>query len=142
MDGARRVLLVLGCLMAPLAVVSGWAKSTLTDTDTFVATYAPLAHSPEVQSFVVDRAAEAIDQNVNIEQYITDVIDGIKELGTRPRASAALDALKELRSRRPNGRPKGIEDFVASEAFAQSWDAPSGSATPSFSPQCATILRP
>ena len=39
------VLIVLGCLMAPLAVVSGWAKSTLTDTDTFVATYAPLALS-------------------------------------------------------------------------------------------------
>src|SRR4051794_23613667 len=45
------VLIVLGCLMAPLAVVTGWAKSTLTDTDAFVATYAPLARNPEVQSF-------------------------------------------------------------------------------------------
>jgi hypothetical protein len=117
------VLIVLGCLMAPLAVVSGWAKSTLTDTDTFVATYAPLAHSPEVQSFVVDRAAEAIDQNVNIEQYITDVIDGIKELGTRPRASAALDALKEPATQGVQTVIRdGIEDFVASEAFAQSWE--------------------
>jgi hypothetical protein len=117
------VLIVLGCLMAPLAVVSGWAKSTLTDTDTFVATYAPLARNPEVQSFVVDRAAEVIDQNVNVDQYITDVIDGIKELGTRPRASAALDALKEtaIQGVQTVVR-KGIEDFVASEAFAQSWE--------------------
>src|SRR5215212_4629044 len=82
------VLILLGCLMAPLAVVSGWAKSTLTDTDAFVATYAPLAHNPEVQSFVVDQAAAAIDKNVNLEQYIDDAIDGIKALGTRPRASA------------------------------------------------------
>jgi hypothetical protein len=74
--------IVLGCLLAPLAVVSGWAKSTLTDTDTLVATYAPLVRNPEVQSFVVDQAAAAINQNVNIEQYISDVIDGIKELGT------------------------------------------------------------
>ena len=86
------VLIVLGCLMAPLAVVSGWAKSTLTDTDTFVATYAPLANNPEVQDFVVNQAAEAIDQNVNIDQYIADAVDGIKELGAGPRASAALDA--------------------------------------------------
>ena len=117
------VLIVLGCLMAPLAVVSGWAKSTLTDTDTFVATYAPLARDPEVQSFVVDQAAAAINQNVNIEQYISDVIDGIKELGTRPRASAALDALKEPATQGAQTVIRnGIEDFVASEAFAQSWE--------------------
>src|SRR3954463_3365272 len=48
------LLIVLGCLMAPLAVVTGWAKSTLTDTDTFVATYGPLARNPEVQAFVVN----------------------------------------------------------------------------------------
>ena len=117
------VLIVLGCLMAPLAVVSGWAKSTLTDTDTFVATYAPLAHNPEVQSFVVDQAAAAIDQNVNLDQYIADVIDGIKALGTRPRASAALDALKGTATQSVQTVVRnGIEDFVASEAFAQSWE--------------------
>ena len=117
------VLIVLGCLMAPLAVVSGWAKSTLTDTDTFVATYAPLARDPEVQSFVVDQAAAAINQNINIDQYITDVIDGIKALGTRPRASAALDALKGPATQGVQTVIRnGIEDFVASEAFAQSWE--------------------
>jgi hypothetical protein len=117
------VLIVLGCLMAPLAVVSGWAKSTLTDTDTFVATYAPLARDSEVQSFVVDQAAAAINQNVNIDQYVADVIDGIKELGTRPRASAALDALKEPATQGLQTVIRnGIEDFVASEAFAQSWE--------------------
>ncbi|HWH99943.1 MAG TPA: hypothetical protein VNT27_06410, partial [Propionibacteriaceae bacterium] len=117
------VLIVLGCLMAPLAVVSGWAKSTLTDTDTFVATYAPLARNPEVQSFVVDQAAAAINQNVNIEQYIADVIDGVKELGTRPLASAALDSLKEPATQGVQTVIRnGIEGFVYSEAFAQSWE--------------------
>ena len=117
------VLIVLGCLMAPLAVVSGWAKSTLTDTDTFVATYAPLAHNPEVQSFVVDQAAAAINQNVNLDQYIADVIDGIKALGTGPRASAALDALKGTATQSVQTVVRnGIEDYVASEAFPQSWE--------------------
>ena len=37
------VLIVLGVMLAPVAVVTGWAKWTLTDTDRFVATYAPLA---------------------------------------------------------------------------------------------------
>jgi hypothetical protein len=117
------VLIVLGCLMAPLAVVSSWAKATLTETDAFVATYAPLARNPEVQSFVVDQVAAAIDQNVNLDQYIVDVVDGIKALGTRPRASAALDALTgtAIQSVQTVVRNR-IEDFVASEAFAQSWE--------------------
>ena len=100
------VLIVLGCLMAPLAVVSGWAKSTLTDTDTFVATYAPLARNPEVQGFVVDQATAAINQNVDIEQYIADVIDGIKALGTRSAGERRAGRLEgTCHPRRPNGHP-------------------------------------
>ena len=32
------ILIVIGCLLAPLAVIGGWGKTTLTDTDAFVAT--------------------------------------------------------------------------------------------------------
>src|SRR5215218_7292402 len=117
------VLIVLGCVLAPLAVISGWAKSTLTDTDSFVATYAPLAESPEVQNYVVDQAAAAINENVNIEQLTSDLIDGIKELGTRPRASAALDALKGPATQGiQNLIRNGISAFVSSDAFAETWE--------------------
>src|SRR3954447_16101241 len=47
------VLIVVAVLLAPVAVVCGWAKWTLTDTDRFVATYAPLAQQPAVQAYVV-----------------------------------------------------------------------------------------
>ena len=117
------VLIVLGCLMAPMAVVSGWAKTTLTDTDTFVATYAPLARDPEVQNFVIDQAAAAINQNINIEQLTSDVLDGIKALGTRPAASAALDALKGPATQGVQTVIRnGITEFVTSDAFAQTWE--------------------
>ena len=88
------VLIVLGCLMAPVAVVSGWAKTTLTDTDNFVATYAPLAHDPAIQAFVVEQTTAAIDEKVNIEQLTSEVLDGIKALGTRPAASAGTGRLE------------------------------------------------
>ena len=117
------VLIVLGCLLAPAAVVTGWAKSTLTDTDAFVATYAPLAHDPGVQAYVADQAATAIDENVDIEGLTSEVIDGIKALGTRPRASAALDALKGPATQGIEGLIRdGITAFVGSEAFSQAWE--------------------
>jgi hypothetical protein len=117
------VLIVLGCLLAPLAVVSGWAKSTLSDTDSFVATYAPLARDPEVQTYVVDQVTAVINQNVDIDQLTSDVLDGIKALGTRPAASAALDALKEPASQGLQTVIRnGVTGFVTSDAFAQSWE--------------------
>ena len=117
------VLIVLGCLLAPLAVVSGWAKSTLSDTDNFVATYAPLARDAEVQAFVVNQLMVVVNQNVDIEQLTSDVLDGIKALGTRPAASAALDALKDPATQGVQSVIRnGITEFVGSEIFAQSWE--------------------
>ena len=117
------VLIVLGCLMAPMAVVTGWAKTTLTDTDTFVATYAPLARDPEVQNFIIDQAAVAVNQNINIEQLTSEVLDGIKALGTRPAASAALDALKGPATQGVQTVIRnGITEFVTSDIFAQTWE--------------------
>ena len=117
------VLILVGCLLAPVAVITGWAKETLVDTDDFVATYAPLADSPEVQGFVIDQAVAAINENVNVGQLTTEVIDGIKALGTRPRASAALDALKgPATSGIETLIRNGVTDFVTSDAFAQTWE--------------------
>jgi len=117
------LLIVLGCVMAPLAVVGAWAKSTLTETDTFVATYAPLAQDAAVQGFVIDQATVAINQNLNLEQLTTEVLDGIKALGTRPAASAALDALKEPAAQALQTVIRdGVTNFVSSEAFTQSWE--------------------
>ena len=39
-----------GCALAPLSVVSVWARSEVTDTDRYVDTVAPLAKDPAVQA--------------------------------------------------------------------------------------------
>ncbi|MGH1549353.1 hypothetical protein ACRAWB_09345 [Leifsonia poae] len=116
------VLIVLGAILAPLAVVTSWAKVQLTDTDTFVATYAPLAHDPAVQAFVTDQAVKAVEDNVNIPQLTDQVIDGITGLGTGPVATKALDALKAPLSQGIVSLLQStVQRFVASDAFAQVW---------------------
>ena len=113
----------IGCLLAPLAVIGGWGKTTLTDTDAFVATYAPLAHDPVVQTYIVDQASTSINANLDVEQLTSDVIDGIKSLGVRPRASVALDALKAPATQGiQNLIRNGVNAFVTSDAFAQTWE--------------------
>ena len=86
-------------------------------------TYAPLARDPEVQQFVIDQATAAINQNIGIEQLTSDVLDGIKALGTRPAASAALDALKGPATQGIQTVIRnGVTEFVTSQTFAQSWE--------------------
>ncbi|MGO4534562.1 hypothetical protein [Leifsonia sp. 2MCAF36] len=116
------VLIVVGAILAPLAVVASWAKVQLTDTDSFVATYAPLAHDPDVQSFVTDESVKAIKDNVDIPQITSQVIDGITQLGTGPVATKALDSLKApLAQGIVSLMQTTIQRFVASDAFAQVW---------------------
>ncbi|MWB98388.1 glycerol-3-phosphate acyltransferase [Agromyces seonyuensis] len=116
------VLIVVGTLLAPVAVVSAWARVQLTDTDAFVATFASLAEDPAVQELVVDQAATAIENHVDYDELTNSIVEGIVDLGTGPRATAALQALAGpaadgLRTVVRNT----IERFVASEAFETIW---------------------
>lgn len=115
---AATALVIIGVLLAPIAVLGGWAKNQLVDTDTFVATFAPLADDPEVQAYVAEEATTAIIAAADVESYTSAVFDGIKDLGLPPRAEQALELLQ-------GPATQGIETligrivtrFVTSEAF-------------------------
>lgn len=116
------VLIVLGAILAPVAVISSWAKVQLTDTDSFVSTYAPLAHDAGVQAFVTDEAVKAVQDNVDIDGLTSQVIDGITDLGTGPVATKALESLKAPLAQGIESLLRStVQRFVASDAFAQVW---------------------
>ncbi|TQF04690.1 hypothetical protein E6W39_23790 [Kitasatospora acidiphila] len=54
------VLIILATVLTPASVAAAWARSTLTDTDRYVATMAPLARDPAVQAAVTDRVTTQI----------------------------------------------------------------------------------
>ncbi|GAA2081808.1 hypothetical protein [Microbacterium hatanonis] len=131
-DGRRRrgrwwtvvatVLIVVGALLAPLAAAASWANTTLTDTDRFVDTYAPLAHDPAVRDLVTDETVRVIEEQVDIPQLTSDVIDGIIDLGTGPVATQALEALKGSVTQGLQSLVRSkVADLVASEGFDTVW---------------------
>jgi hypothetical protein len=116
------VLIVIGAILAPVAVVSSWAKIELTDTDRFVAAYGPLAKNPAVQAFITDQTMTIIDQQIDIDKLTGDVIDGITSLGTGPAATQALNALKGPAAQGVRTLiQSGVSGFVSSDAFADVW---------------------
>jgi hypothetical protein len=116
------VLIAVGAILAPVAVVASWAGIVLTDTERFVATYAPLADDPAIQAYVTGETVIVINEQVDIPQLTADVIDGITSLGTGPAATRALEALKgPAASGIQSLIQTGVSTFVESEAFADVW---------------------
>ncbi|MCG2799144.1 MAG: hypothetical protein L6367_11450 [Cellulomonas sp.] len=116
------VLVLIGVLLAPAAVVGAWARVTMTDTDRFVATYGPLADDPVVQQFLTDQVVAVVDQAVDVDQLTRDLLDGIASLGAGSRTTAALQALQPslVQAVEQLVRARTAE-LIASDAFGPIW---------------------
>ncbi len=117
------VLIVLGSLLAPVAIVSSWSKVVISDTDAVVATLAPLAKDPRVQAYVGDQVISAIERQIDIDGLVGQVFDGLAgAIQGQPQAQGALRILQQpaaagIRSVIDNA----VTQVVSSEAFVQAW---------------------
>ena len=72
------VLIMLGCILAPVAVLGVWAGNEVSDTGRWVATVEPLIHDPAIQNVLTDKITKEITSQLNLS-------------GTLAQASAQLD---------------------------------------------------
>ncbi|WP_406246691.1 hypothetical protein ACI7YT_15505 [Microbacterium sp. M] len=117
------VLLIVAVLLAPIAVLGAWARVQLVDTDRFVATFAPLAESPQVQSYISDQAMVAIDENLDIQGIVDDLADGLTQLDLPPRAESAIQLLTVPAAQGIHGLiENAVDKVVTSDVFADVWE--------------------
>ena len=60
------LLLVLGCVLAPLAVFSVWLKNRVTNTDQYVETVAPLSKNKAIDAAVADKVTRELFARVDV----------------------------------------------------------------------------
>jgi hypothetical protein len=116
------LLIVIGCIMAPLAGVAVWSKNLITNTDRYVTTVAPLARDPAIQNAVADKITAEIFANLDVAGLTNEAVDALATRGLPPRVTTGLHALSEPLS-------DGVQSFVrtevgkvvASDAFADAW---------------------
>jgi len=115
------LLITLGCILAPVAVLGVWAGNQVSNTDRYVANMAPLISEPAIQ--------HALSARITTE--ITDRIDA-KALTTQAAAELSRDRLPRLSALLTNFSgpiANGINGFVgtsvsrivASPAMATLW---------------------
>ncbi|CAM5267901.1 Integral membrane protein OS=Streptomyces tendae OX=1932 GN=GUR47_20545 PE=4 SV=1 [Streptomyces tendae] len=93
------VLLTLACLLAPCAVLAGWAVHGPADTDRYVAAVAPLADDPDVREAAADTLGDGFTGLV--DEVTAGPVSGSVRLFVRDAARS----------------------FTRTEAFREGWDA-------------------
>ena len=92
------LLIVIGCILAPLSVVAVWTKNLVTDTDRYVTTVAPLASDPAIQSAIADKVTAEIFTHLDVAGITNQAVDALAERGlpplvaTTPRTSQPLSS--------------------------------------------------
>jgi hypothetical protein len=70
------LLVVFGCVLAPLSVFAVWTRNTLLNTNQYVDTVAPLAKNPAIVDRLTTVSVEALFAHVNVEQQIREALPG------------------------------------------------------------------
>ncbi|MER5932045.1 hypothetical protein [Streptomyces sp. NPDC002054] len=111
------LLIVVGCLLAPLAAVAAWASSQIGDTDRYVQTVAPLASDPDVQAAAANRVTNAVMEHIDIPTLLEGVAPD-----DRPLLDKALGKLGDSLENAVRSFVKDkSQDIIASETFEQIW---------------------
>jgi hypothetical protein len=106
------MLVVLGCLIAPVAVAGVWFHANIMDEDGYVATITPVADEPAVQKAVADVLTDQVFGALDVDQILLGTLPA--ELGF---ISGPIGAQLEKLTR------KLTEQAVSSSAFRRFWAA-------------------
>ncbi|OIJ66602.1 hypothetical protein WN71_017975 [Streptomyces mangrovisoli] len=119
---ASAILIVLTCVLVPVALLATWVHDIALDTDRYVSTVAPLATDPDVQDAAVHRLTEAADVKVDGEKAAADLASWLRSQGLPPTAAAAVKGLgPQLDSAVDSAVQKIATRIVHSDAFATVW---------------------
>jgi hypothetical protein len=105
------VLVVLAALMIPLSIVTYWAVNTVTNTNHYVETLAPLGRNHVVTDHLATRATNELFEQVNVQQKLTQAL---------PSKAAFIAA--PLTTQAENFVEQQLQKILRSEQFVKLWD--------------------
>jgi hypothetical protein len=117
------LLIVLGCVLAPVAGVSVWVHNQVSDTDRFVRSIGPLVDDPDVQAALTNRLTATVFQFVDVQGIADDAVDALGAQGLPPAVVTRLSTLTPTLASAVTGFVHDkIGELVASPQFAAVWN--------------------
>jgi hypothetical protein len=115
------VLIVIGCVLAPVSVLAVWAANEVGNTDRYVATMKPLVHDPAIQNALTDKITTEITTRLNVTSHADQAAAELSNRGL-PRLSTLLKSEAPALASGVAGFVHGeVHKIVTGPRFAHAW---------------------
>ena len=115
------VLIVLGCILGPVAVLGVWAGNEVSDTGRWVATVEPLIHDPAIQNVLADKITDQITSRLNLNGTINQATAQLNDKGLTRISSLLTTFGPQITSAVTGFVHSTVHTVVASPAAAKIW---------------------
>ena len=115
------LLIVIGGVLAPVAVVGVWTANQVSDTNRYIANVEPLIHDPAIQNALTDKVTTAITSHLNVVGYTNQAAALLTSKGL-PRVGTLLKTFgPSIASAVAGFVHNTVHKVVTSPQFANAW---------------------
>ncbi len=115
------VLIVIGCLLAPVSVIGVWTANQISDTNRYIANIEPLIHEPAIQNALTDKITIQITSHLNVAGYTNQAAALLTSKGL-PRVGSLLRTFSgPLASAVAGFVHSTVHKIITSPQFANAW---------------------
>jgi hypothetical protein len=115
------VLIVLGCILAPIAVVGSWAALEVSSTDRYVATVQPLIHDPAIQNYLTAQITDQITSRLDVTGVVNQAASQLNSKGLTRVGSLLSQFGSQIASSVNSFIYSTVHSVVSSSQFATIW---------------------
>jgi hypothetical protein len=115
------ILIVLGCVLAPIAVVGVWAGNQITDTGRYVATVQPLIDDPAIQNVLTDKITNEIISQLNLTGTVDQAAAQLQARGLTRISTLLTSFGPQITSAVTGFIHSTVHTVISSQAMANAW---------------------
>jgi hypothetical protein len=115
------VLIVIGCILAPVSVVAVWSANQVSDTGRYIANIEPLIHEPAVQNALTDKVTTAITSHLNVTGYVSQAAGLLSGRGLTRLGGLLNSFAPSIASAVTGYIHSTVHKIVSGPRFAQTW---------------------
>jgi tetrahydromethanopterin S-methyltransferase subunit B len=115
------LLIVIGCLLAPVSVMAVWTANQVSDTSRYIDNIEPLIHQAPIQNALTDKVTTAITSHINVTGYTNQASALLTSKGL-PRVGTLLKTFgPAIAGAVTSFIHSTVHKIVTSARFARAW---------------------
>lgn len=118
---AATLCFVLATLLLPVGVIAFWGQRTVTDTDRFVSTLAPLQSDPILRAALATSVADATTKAANVQDFLDEQLPSAGTVSPQARAEIVKRLGNSLEDAINRLVYRAADALIGSEAFHEIW---------------------